>query len=181
MQGQTCACISGLRSKTKLAAARCQPAPDACGVPEQVIRQFEFYTGRRAGRMYKFDVLITTFELVLKDAATLGEIKWSYLVVDEAHRLKNNESALYRVRFSPCSGRMPGRHMSADLKTLRSTCTAWSIGQETSCLLIEQKVQATSSGVFLALMAGRGSRCLDCSKSGQWPANGLVPDQEEAA
>lgn len=48
--------------------------------------------------MYKFDVLITTFELVLKDAAVLSEIKWSYLVVDEAHRLKNNESALYRVR-----------------------------------------------------------------------------------
>ena len=63
----------------------------------QVIRAFEFYTGKRSGRMYKFDVLITTFELVLKDAAMLSEIKWSYLVVDEAHRLKNNESALYRV------------------------------------------------------------------------------------
>ena len=48
--------------------------------------------------MYKFDVLITTFELVLKDAEQLGDIRWSYLVVDEAHRLKNNESALYRVR-----------------------------------------------------------------------------------
>ena len=47
--------------------------------------------------MYKFDVLITTFELVLKDAEQLGDIRWSYLVVDEAHRLKNNESALYRV------------------------------------------------------------------------------------
>ncbi|EIE23598.1 hypothetical protein COCSUDRAFT_47361 [Coccomyxa subellipsoidea C-169] len=62
----------------------------------EVIRAFEFYTGKRSGRMYKFDVLITTFELVLKDAAVLSEIKWSYLVVDEAHRLKNNESALYR-------------------------------------------------------------------------------------
>ncbi len=70
----------------------------------QVIRAFEFYTGKRSGRMYKFDVLITTFELVLKDAAVLSEIKWSYLVVDEAHRLKNNESALYRVRACgrPC-------------------------------------------------------------------------------
>lgn len=63
----------------------------------QVIRTFEFFTGKRSGRVYKFDVLITTFELVLKDAEQLGEIRWSYLIVDEAHRLKNNESALYRV------------------------------------------------------------------------------------
>ena len=67
----------------------------------QVIRTFEFFTGKRSGRMYKFDVLITTFELVLKDAEQLGEIRWSYLVVDEAHRLKNNESALYRVSVPP--------------------------------------------------------------------------------
>jgi chromodomain-helicase-DNA-binding protein 1 len=67
------------------------------GACTQVIRAFEFYTGKRSGRLYKFDVLITTFELVLKDASVLGDIKWSYLVVDEAHRLKNNESALYRV------------------------------------------------------------------------------------
>ncbi len=63
----------------------------------QVIRTFEFFTGKKSGRVYKFDVLITTFELVLKDAEQLGDIRWSYLVVDEAHRLKNNESALYRV------------------------------------------------------------------------------------
>ena len=63
----------------------------------QVIRHFEFYTQRPGARRYKFDVLITTFELSLKDAALLSEVKWSYLVVDEAHRLKNNESALYKV------------------------------------------------------------------------------------
>ena len=67
----------------------------------QVIRTFEFYTQRPGPRRYKFDVLITTFELSLKDAALLSEVKWSYLVVDEAHRLKNNESALYRVRRWP--------------------------------------------------------------------------------
>ncbi|KAK9828376.1 hypothetical protein WJX81_001254 [Elliptochloris bilobata] len=62
----------------------------------EVIRNFEFYTGRSSGRLYKFEVLITTFELVLKDAATLGRVKWNYLMVDEAHRLKNHESALYQ-------------------------------------------------------------------------------------
>ena len=63
--------------------------------------------------MYKFDVLITTFELVLKDAEQLGDIRWSYLVVDEAHRLKNNESALYRVScqcWMICASAMPCEH-----------------------------------------------------------------------
>ncbi len=63
-----------------------------------MIRNFEFYTGRSSGRLYKFEVLITTFELVLKDAPTLGKVKWNYLMVDEAHRLKNHEAALYQAR-----------------------------------------------------------------------------------
>ncbi|KAK9824197.1 hypothetical protein WJX72_008454 [[Myrmecia] bisecta] len=66
----------------------------------EIIRTFEFYTGRSQGRLYKFDVIITTYELVLKDAATLGKIKWAYMMVDEAHRLKNNESALYQELIS---------------------------------------------------------------------------------
>ena len=68
-----------------------------CAAWVQVARQFEFYNTHNTGRPFKFDVLITTYELVLKDAAELGKIKWSYLMVDEAHRLKNNESALYMV------------------------------------------------------------------------------------
>ena len=43
------------------------------------------------------DVVITTYEqLLLDDAAPLGRQKWSVLVVDEAHRLKNPQSRLYR-------------------------------------------------------------------------------------
>lgn len=63
----------------------------------EVIRSFEFpLPGPATGRQFKFDALITTYELALKDAAILRNVKWSYLMVDEAHRLKNNESALYR-------------------------------------------------------------------------------------
>ena len=83
-----------------MAELQCFQVCDLDLMPLQVIRTFEFFTGKRSGRMYKFDVLITTFELVLKDAEQLGDIRWSYLVVDEAHRLKNNESALYRVTLS---------------------------------------------------------------------------------
>lgn len=62
----------------------------------EVIRHFEFGwdgCGRASGaagappllppRTTAFDVLVTTYELVLKDAALLGRVKWSYLVVDE--------------------------------------------------------------------------------------------------
>ena len=63
----------------------------------EVIRQFEFPSRSPVpGRQRKFDALITTYEMVLKDAETLSKIKWSALLVDEAHRLKNTEAALYK-------------------------------------------------------------------------------------
>lgn len=40
----------------------------------------------------KFHVLLTSYELVTIDQAALGSIRWACLVVDEAHRLKNNQS-----------------------------------------------------------------------------------------
>ena len=39
-----------------------------------------------------FHVLLTSYEFVSVDAAVLGSIDWEVLVVDEAHRLKNNQS-----------------------------------------------------------------------------------------
>lgn len=67
------------------------------GSSREVIRHFEFPSKASvAGRHVKFDALITTFEMVLKDSETLKNIRWSALIVDEAHRLKNSESALYR-------------------------------------------------------------------------------------
>ncbi|XP_065055431.1 chromodomain-helicase-DNA-binding protein 1-like [Rhopilema esculentum] len=43
-----------------------------------------------------FDVLITSYELCLKDSSFLQRFKWSLLVVDEGHRLKNHKSLLYQ-------------------------------------------------------------------------------------
>jgi SNF2 family DNA or RNA helicase len=37
----------------------------------------------------KFHVLITTYEVVLKDIAVLSKVRWKALIVDEAHRLKS--------------------------------------------------------------------------------------------
>jgi chromodomain-helicase-DNA-binding protein 1 len=52
----------------------------------EVIREFEFYSNRRSDRELKFEALITTYELVLKDSEVLSQIRWNFLIVDEAHR-----------------------------------------------------------------------------------------------
>nr|XP_025966351.1 chromodomain-helicase-DNA-binding protein 1-like isoform X2 [Dromaius novaehollandiae] len=44
-----------------------------------------------------FHVLLTTYEICLKDAAFLKFFNWAALVVDEAHRLKNQSSLLHRT------------------------------------------------------------------------------------
>ncbi|TRY96280.1 hypothetical protein DNTS_024011 [Danionella cerebrum] len=45
----------------------------------------------------KFHVLLTSYELITIDTAILGSIDWACLVVDEAHRLKNNQSKFFRI------------------------------------------------------------------------------------
>uniref|UniRef100_A0A8C1ZDA6 Chromodomain helicase DNA binding protein 3 n=1 Tax=Cyprinus carpio TaxID=7962 RepID=A0A8C1ZDA6_CYPCA len=44
----------------------------------------------------KFHVLLTSYELVTIDQNVLKSIDWACLVVDEAHRLKNNQSKFFR-------------------------------------------------------------------------------------
>lgn len=43
----------------------------------------------------KFSVLITTYEVALKDVAVISKIRWRVLIVDEAHRLKNSKARLF--------------------------------------------------------------------------------------
>ena len=42
----------------------------------------------------KFDVCLTTFEGVRLCMGPLLKFKWEYLIVDEAHKLKNEESQI---------------------------------------------------------------------------------------
>ncbi|XP_078265718.1 chromodomain-helicase-DNA-binding protein 1-like isoform X1 [Rhinoraja longicauda] len=44
-----------------------------------------------------FHALLTTYEICLKDASFLRRFNWSVLIVDEAHRLKNRNSLLYKT------------------------------------------------------------------------------------
>ncbi|EGV61581.1 chromatin remodeling complex Adenosinetriphosphatase [Yamadazyma tenuis] len=45
----------------------------------------------------KFDVLVTSFEMVIREKSQLKKFKWEYIVVDEAHRIKNEESSLSQI------------------------------------------------------------------------------------
>lgn len=49
----------------------------------------------------KFHVLLTSYELITIDMAILGSIDWACLVVDEAHRLKNNQSKVRKEHKKP--------------------------------------------------------------------------------
>ncbi|EDV22607.1 uncharacterized protein TRIADDRAFT_28849 [Trichoplax adhaerens] len=44
-----------------------------------------------------YHVLMTTYEICMKDAVFLEEFKWKVLIVDEAQRLKNSNSMLYQI------------------------------------------------------------------------------------
>uniref|UniRef100_A0A669D1V1 Chromodomain helicase DNA binding protein 3 n=1 Tax=Oreochromis niloticus TaxID=8128 RepID=A0A669D1V1_ORENI len=53
--------------------------------------------GKKREAPIKFHVLLTSYELVTIDQTALKSIDWACLVVDEAHRLKNNQSKVQQL------------------------------------------------------------------------------------
>eukprot|EP00741_Cyanophora_paradoxa_P007456 tig00000128_g7211.t1 len=45
----------------------------------------------------KFDVVCTTYEVAIKEKGALKRWTWRYIIIDEAHRIKNEKSVLSRV------------------------------------------------------------------------------------
>jgi ATP-dependent helicase STH1/SNF2 len=41
-----------------------------------------------------FQVLLTTYEYIIKDRPILSKIKWTHMIIDEGHRMKNSQSKL---------------------------------------------------------------------------------------
>ncbi|KAL3062457.1 hypothetical protein OYC64_002293 [Pagothenia borchgrevinki] len=48
-------------------------------------------------RSGKFNVLLTTYEYIIKDKNILAKIRWKYMIVDEGHRMKNHHCKLTQV------------------------------------------------------------------------------------
>jgi ATP-dependent helicase STH1/SNF2 len=45
-------------------------------------------------RYGQFQVLLTTYEYIIKDRPVLSKIKWIHMIIDEGHRMKNSSSKL---------------------------------------------------------------------------------------
>jgi len=55
----------------------------------------------------KYDVVVTTYEMVTIASSILKKTKWNYLYIDEAHRIKNEKSKLaIIVRTIPSKRRL---------------------------------------------------------------------------
>ncbi|XP_050433310.1 chromodomain-helicase-DNA-binding protein 1 isoform X2 [Adelges cooleyi] len=60
-----------------------------------IIRETEWCF--EGSKRLKFNVILTTYEILLKDSLILSSLSWACLMVDEAHRLKNDDSLLYKA------------------------------------------------------------------------------------
>ncbi|KAL2473962.1 Protein CHROMATIN REMODELING 4 [Forsythia ovata] len=72
-----------------------------------MIRQYEWHasdpcSSSKKTSAYKFNVLLTTYEMVISDSSYLRGVPWEVLVVDEGHRLKNARSKLFGL-LNTCS------------------------------------------------------------------------------
>lgn len=66
----------------------------------QRIQEYEFYQAGKTGvrtRRPAFNVLITTYEILVMDKSVLGKFNWEFLAIDEAHRLRNLNSKLFEA------------------------------------------------------------------------------------
>ncbi|CAM6103212.1 unnamed protein product [Calypogeia fissa] len=70
-----------------------------------VLRPMKFH-GNQEERTYqrenvlvagKFDICVTSFEMAIKERTALRKFSWRYIIIDEAHRIKNENSILAKT------------------------------------------------------------------------------------
>lgn len=43
----------------------------------------------------EWNVVVTSYEMILREKATFKKFNWRYMVIDEAHRIKNEKSKVF--------------------------------------------------------------------------------------
>jgi SNF2 family DNA or RNA helicase len=72
-------------------------------LPSMIVRRFHGDKDERAQfvktqlQPNTFDVVITSYEIAVIEKAALQKFSWVYLIIDEAHRIKNEEAVLSKV------------------------------------------------------------------------------------
>lgn len=68
------------------------------------LRLFQFYGSNEEReqqklelRQHQYDIMLTTFETVIREKNELQKIAFEFLILDEAQRIKNDESVLSQV------------------------------------------------------------------------------------
>ena len=60
-----------------------------------VIQEWELFANPRDPSRVRFNVLLTSYEMYSRGKDTLKLVKWQFLAVDEAHRLKSRKNTIY--------------------------------------------------------------------------------------
>ena len=47
-------------------------------------------------------MVVTSYEMVIKEKACFSKFNWRYLVIDEAHRIKNEKSKVGPLQWVQC-------------------------------------------------------------------------------
>ncbi|EEH54836.1 SNF2 super family [Micromonas pusilla CCMP1545] len=80
-----------------------------------MIRAFKFHGNAEQRQAQKdeymhaggFDVLVTSYEMIIKEKNALKKFHWRYCIIDEAHRIKNENSRLSKtMRMFSCNNRL---------------------------------------------------------------------------
>lgn len=61
-------------------------------------KEFEFSARHTSKNIFKFHVLLTTYQALVHDWEHLAHIHWRAVTIDEAHNLRNRASQILQVR-----------------------------------------------------------------------------------
>ncbi|KAL2760284.1 hypothetical protein ACRALDRAFT_2096563 [Sodiomyces alcalophilus JCM 7366] len=69
------------------------------GTPQERAKMWKTKVAKHLDRgrpTEKFPVVCTSYEILLREKASLSKVNWGFIIIDEGHRMKNFESKLFR-------------------------------------------------------------------------------------